>query len=251
MIFAKNNKLIKVDSDNNKLEPQWLANLLDTRPEFVWIGPFMAYLLLLGLNDKTPEQYMYIPIAIRGLGALVVVGMVWRRLPSFGKAHLYLAIPLGILAAAGWIHGHHLFEYLGLGGSWFNLRAPSANNDPRIGLSPAAWWSQAVFRIAVATITVPIVEELFWRGFMLRALTDWYHFEQVPAGRFAWKAFIGTALLSTMQHPAHWGISILCWLVFNALFYWKKSLLFLMIVHGMTNLTLYLYVIYCQDWIFW
>jgi CAAX prenyl protease-like protein len=114
-----------------------------------------------------------------------------------------------------------------------------------------SWWSQVVVRITVATTVVPIVEELFWRAFLLRSLIDWQQFEKIPLGTFAWRSFIGTALLSTIQHPEQWGVSILCWIAFNALFIWKKSLMFIMIVHGVTNLVLYIYVIAYEDWWHW
>ncbi|HOW71613.1 MAG TPA: CAAX prenyl protease-related protein [Phycisphaerae bacterium] len=229
----------------------WLAETLDTRPEIVWMAPFMIYLILLGLNDKFPEEWMAVPIAIRGFGGLAAFWIVRRRLPSLGRPHVLLAIVLGILAAAGWVLGQYGCNAVGLGGSWFGLRPGPDGHDPRVDLTTAAWTSQAVLRITVATITVPVVEELFWRGFMLRTFINWQRFETVPLGTFTWLSFLGTALLSTVQHPANWGVSILCWMAFNALFYWKKSLLFLMIVHGVTNLALYLYVITRHDWIFW
>jgi membrane protease YdiL (CAAX protease family) len=228
--------------------------VIRAQPEVVLAGPFMVYLLLLGLADRFPENLKAIPIVIRGIGGLWAVWLIHRRLPSLGRPHVLLAIVFGVLAAAGWVAGQHLFDHLvqrgGLAGKWyiFNLRE---SVDPRLGLSAAAWWSQAILRIAVAVITVPVIEELFWRGFMLRAFIDWHHWERVPLGAFTWWAFLGTSLLSVAQHPANWGVSIFCWMLFNALFYWKRSLLFLMLVHGVTNLALYVYVIAWRDWIFW
>lgn len=232
-------------------EPAWLKELLDGHPELVFMGPFMLYLVLLAFNDKFGETYMAIPIALRGVGGLAAVWLVRHRLPPWGKPHVLLGIIFGLLAAGLWIAGQHLFNGLGLGGSWFNLADPPVGKDPRIGLSAAAWWSQAILRIAVATITVPVVEELFWRGFMLRIFINYDHFDRVPMGKFTWFSFLGTSLMSTLQHPANWGISIFCWMAFNGLFYWKRSLAFLMIVHGVTNLALYIYTIAAQDWIFW
>jgi len=40
-------------------------------------------------------------------------------------------------------------------------------------------------------------------------------------------------------------------MAFNALFYWRPSVLFLIIVHGVTNLALYVYVVEAGDWMFW
>lgn len=231
--------------------PQWVRTLVADRPEFVLMGPFMFYLVLLALDDKFGELYRAVPIAIRGVGGLLAAWMVWPWLPRLGKPHLLLGVVFGLLSAALWVGGQHLFNGLGLGGAWFGLKAPAEPIDPRIGLTATAWWSQAVLRIAVATITVPIVEELFWRGFMLRALIDYARFDKLPMHQFTWISFLGTALLSTLQHPANWGISIFCWMAFNGLFYWKRSLAFLMIVHGVTNLALYVYTIRRGDWQFW
>jgi CAAX prenyl protease-like protein len=235
-------------------EPRWLARVIRAQPEVVLMGPFMVYLLLLALADLFPDELRAIPIAIRGIGGLWAVWLVRRRLPAMGRPHLLLAVLFGILAAAGWVAGQHLFnglvEQAGVAGKWYLFRIPAAV-DPRPHLAEGVWWSQAVLRISVAVITVPIVEELFWRAFMLRAFIDWQHFDRVPMGAFTWFSFLGTSLLSVAQHPANWGVSIFCWMLFNALFYWKRSILFLILVHGITNLVLYVYVIQWQDWMFW
>jgi len=233
--------------------PTWVDRLVRAQPEVVLMGPFMVYLLLLGL-DRFPESLRAIPIAIRGVGGLWAVWVLRKYLPPLGRPHLPLAVVFGCIAAAGWVAGQHLFNsavtHAGVAGKWyiFDLVEPV---DPRTGISPGAWWSQAVLRITVAVITVPIVEELFWRGFMLRAFIDWHRWDRVPMGTFTWFSFLGTSLLSVAQHPSNWAVSIFCWMLFNALFYWKRSLLFLILVHGVTNLALYVYVIAWGDWIFW
>ncbi len=234
--------------------PNWVARVVRAQPEAVLMGPFMVYLLLLGLADRFPAHLQPIPMVLRGVGGLWAVWLVRRWLPALGRPHLGLAVLFGLLAAAGWVVGQHLFDamvnHAGLAGKWyiFKLTTPV---DPRIGISTASWWAQAILRISVAVITVPIVEELFWRGFMLRAFIDWNHWSRVPLGAFTWFSFLGTSLISVAQHPSNWAVSIFCWMLFNALFYWKRSLLFLMLVHGVTNLALYLYVIARQDWLFW
>jgi CAAX prenyl protease-like protein len=173
-----------------------------------------------------------------------------------GKAHWPVAIVVGVLVAAGWVVGQHFFNDVhiagrSLGGRLFFFPGTPDVSDPRVGLSAWSWGSQVVLRIAVASITVPMVEELFWRGFLLRAMIDWDRFERVPLGTFTWFSFLGTSLLSMFEHPDNWAVSILCWFAYNGLMYWKKSLLCLMIAHGITNLVFYVYVIYAGDWMFW
>jgi CAAX prenyl protease-like protein len=235
-------------------ELAWVDRLVRAQPEAVLMGPFMVYLLLMMPMEFFPKQLMPIPIALRGIGGLWAVWLVRRHLPAIGRPHVLLAIVFGTLAAAGWVAGQHAFNHLvssaGVAGKSFFFRIPEAV-DPRIGLTGASWWSQAVLRISVAMITVPIVEELFWRGFMLRAFIDWNRWARVPLGTFTWFSFLGTSLVSIAQHPSNWLVSIFCWMLFNGLFYWKRSLLFLILVHGITNLVLYVYVIIYGDWMFW
>lgn len=232
-------------------EPPWLDDFARRRPDFVFMAPYLAYLLLLPVNDWVPEAFMPWAIAARGMVGLAAFWMLRRHLPPLGKPHWPIAIVVGLLTVVLWAGGQKLLEQVNLGGRFFLFPGLPEVKDPSAGLSAFSWWSQVVLRITVATITVPIVEEIFWRGFLLRALISWDRFERVALGAFAWRAFIGTALLSCLQHPDNWGVSIFCWLAWNGLMYWKKSLLCLMITHGITNLVLYLYVIRTGDWQFW
>ena len=235
-------------------EPQWVTHLVEGRPDVVLMAPFMVYLLLLALHNRFAPSYAFVPIAIRGIGALVVVWLFRHHFGPLGKPHLVVATVAGVLVAAGWVGGQHLFNHLveqaGLAGRYYIFRLPEAR-DPRVNISALSWWSQAVLRMACATIIVAIVEELFWRSFLLRTFIDWDHFDRVPLGSFTWVSFLGTALLSVAEHPSYWAVSILCWFAYNGLMYWKKSLLCLMITHGITNLALYIYVIRAGDWMFW
>jgi CAAX prenyl protease-like protein len=215
------------------------------------MAPYLAYLLLLPLKDWVPAAYLPWATAARGILGLLVFWSLRRHFPPLGKPHWPIAITAGVLSAMLWVGGEYLLDQIHLGGRFFVFPGVLEVKDPREGLTALSWASQVVLRLAVATITVPIVEEIFWRGFLLRAFINWDRFERVPLGTFAWRAFIGTALLSCLQHPDNWGVSILCWLAWNGLMYWKKSLLCLMITHGVTNLVLYLYVIRTGDWQFW
>lgn len=241
-------------------EPVWVTKLAGRRPDMVMMAPFMAFLLFLAIQgavaDKLPAAWLPVAIVLKGLAGFGVFWLFRRHFPPFGKPYWILGTVAGVASAAIWIVGEHLFDQVdigkwNLGGRLFIMPGSPEVKDPRAGISDAVWWSQAIARLSVAVLVVPIVEEIFWRGFLLRALINWDHAEKVPLGKFTWFSFIGTALLSTLQHPDNWLVSILLWMVWNGLMYWKKSLYFLMIVHGVTNLVLYVYVICAQDWRFW
>jgi hypothetical protein len=231
-----------------------IDRLAKDRPDIALMAPFMVYLILLGLREPMGYELRWLSTLLRGVGAL---GMVWifrRHLPPWGKPHWLIAIPAGVLAAAGWYYGQLFFNHLGvprvLPLPLFPSDAEVINPADKLGTG-ALYWTTIVLRIGVATTTVAIVEEIFWRAFLLRALIDWSNFEKVPLGRFTWRSFLATSLLSTIEHPANWLVSIPCWFFYNGLMIWKKSVLFLVITHGVTNLVLYIWVVREGAWSFW
>jgi hypothetical protein len=236
-----------------------LDDWLEHRQDVVLMAPYMAYLILLALRDAEwlgidYDDRVYMNM-VRGFGALLVVWLVRNHLPKWGKPYWWAAIPAGIAAAVLWVGGQHLFNALGVPSRLplpFFGGPPGEPVDPRHLLGAEdLFWTTVVTRIATAVITVPIIEELFWRAFLLRALISWSEFEKVPLGKYTFYSFIGTSLLSAVQHPDNWLVSVFCWMLFNALFYWRPSILFITIVHGVTNLVLYVYVVRTNDWMFW
>jgi CAAX prenyl protease-like protein len=250
------------DSSGRKHGGNWLERLAADRPDVVLIAPMMVYLALLALRDTVlPYEYRWLANLIRGGGGLAVVWLFRRHLPPWGRAHWRLAVIAGVLIAGGWYYGQYLVDHVGVPHRIPLPLFPGGPGpvDPRetLGNGGLFWWTVAT-RIAVASTTVAVVEELFWRAFLLRALINWSDFEKVPLGEFTWRSFLLTSLLSTLEHPDNWVVSIPCWFAFNALMYWKKSILFLILVHGFTNLFLYVWVILNavgwgrqSAWMFW
>jgi membrane protease YdiL (CAAX protease family) len=245
-------------------DPKWMNDLVKAEPKAPLMAPFMAYLVLMLLNDVFPGRLQPIAVVLHIALAFWVTWLFRRHYPPLGRPYWGLAIGAGIAAAILWGAGQHLLDRAtfwghnlgdGLSFQWappFVDLVPVKPLDPheRFGDGPLLW-THVVLKICWAVTIVPIVEEIFWRGFILRAFVRWHWFDQVPWGTFAWRAFLGSALLSVLQHPSNWAVSIACWLLYNALFYWKKSLLCLILAHAVTNLALYVYVVYSGDWRFW
>jgi exosortase E/protease (VPEID-CTERM system) len=62
----------------------------------------------------------------------------------------------------------------------------------------AAWLA---FRVVGTVITVPIAEELAFRGYLLRKLVA-SDFESVPPTRFTWLSFLGSSVLFGLMHQS-------------------------------------------------
>jgi CAAX prenyl protease-like protein len=58
-----------------------------------------------------------------------------------------------------------------------------------------------VFRVIGSVVTVPMAEELAFRGYLLRKLVA-SDFEQVPATRFTWLSFLGSSILFGLMHQS-------------------------------------------------
>src|SRR5262249_15660072 len=158
----------------------------------------------------------------RGVIPLLFVWRIRAHLPPLGKPHVLLAIIAGLFSAALWVAGQHWFDSLSipphLPGYPGSAKLSEDANAFNLGHASIAW-ATIVTRIATAVITVPIIEELLWRAFLLRAFIHWHDFDRVPLGKFTLFSFLATSLLSTLQHPDNWLVSIFCWFVFNGLMY--------------------------------
>lgn len=250
-------------------EPAWVSRLVAAEPRLPLMGPYMAYLLMMFFVDALPKGdiFRHLGIAMHIVGAAWAAWIMRRQWPAMGKWHVLIAIPAGCFAAWMWVAVQHGLEEVTVGGmslggtlgldSAFPFVKLTAVDPAKIVIVPtefadrSSFLIHAVLKITRAVTVVPIVEELFWRGFILRAFIDWDRFEVVPLAKFTLVSFLGSSFLSVLQHPAQWGASILCWMFFNVLFYRTASLRCLILVHGVTNLALYLYVIQSGDWQFW
>jgi CAAX protease family protein len=223
-------------------------------PQLPFVAPFFAFLVLMAIGGRFGQDYLPVSYAVRTFACLGLFILFLPYYPPFGKPHWVLAIVAGLATTVMWIGVHHAV----CGLAWYpNSQLMGPDPAPKDYYIPSerlwqGWhlWSFYVVRIGGAATVVPMIEEIFWRGFLLRWLIDQDRFEEVPLGRFTWSSFLICSLLSAAEHP-QWEVGILCWLFWNALFCWKKSLLFLMITHGITNLTLYVYVVAAKDWILW
>jgi hypothetical protein len=192
-------------------------NLLLNRPEF-WVYPLQTLLC----------------------GASLV--FFWRRY-DFGAAGGFLAAAAaGLLALALWLSPQVLFGF-----------APrTAGFDPTVfSESPAIYWLTVAARFARLVVVVPLVEEIFWRGFLMRYLIR-EDFEKVALGTFRPVSFFGVAGIFMLVHGlADWPAAFLTGLLFNGLLVRTKSLAACVAAHAATNLGLGLYIMATRQWGFW
>ena len=97
---------------------------------------------------------------------------------------------------------------------------------------------------------VPIVEELFWRGWMMRWVID-PDFEKVPLGTYSARAFWIVAILFAAEHGPYWDVGLAAGILFNWWMVRTRSLGDLILAHAVANLSLSAYVVAAGKWEYW
>lgn len=225
-----------------------------TSHERAYLAPFFAFLALLLLGELVKSlgegyahwalaspQYWLFPLQILVCGFLLVR---YRAFYSDLKAlrGFFAASLAGALAFAIWIAPQELFGF-----------APRTDGfHPHFfGNEGAAYWGNLLARFARMVIVVPLVEELFWRGFLLRfCVRD--QFQDVPFGTFTWRSFLIVTVAFCFEHTRpDWAAALLTSALYNGVAYWTRSLLACVVAHAVTNLLLGLYILKTQQWGFW
>ena len=98
-------------------------------------------------------------------------------------------------------------------------------------------------------VVVPLMEEVFWRGFLIRYLVN-DDFESVPQGTYTPLSFWVVVLLFTLAHPELLAAAIWCAGI-NLVLYRTKNLWACIVAHAVTNLLLGVYILASGAWVLW
>ena len=236
-------------------------------PLFVFLGVMLAMPVLEGTgfyidnNDvypwfrHAPEQWLYPLQTIICLGLLA---FFWKRYDFKPVRGLGLAVAMGLVGIAVWIVPGHIFMTSGMEEGWWKSLGFTARRegfDPNdVGGPETAWyWLSVGMRFVRMVVVVALVEEIFWRGFLMRFLLDKDgDFWEQPFGKFSWLSFAVVTLLFMFAHAPsdYFGA-----LVYGSLTYWvavrTKSLAACVVMHAVANLVLGIYVMATGYWGYW
>lgn len=126
----------------------------------------------------------------------------------------------------------------------------NAMPDVLAASSPAARVTWISFRVLAAAVTVPIAEELAFRGFLLRRLIS-ADFESVPFSRFTWFSLLASSALFGALHGGHWFAGILAGLLYAFTMIRCGRIGEAVAAHATTNALLAVYVLAFSQWSLW
>jgi CAAX prenyl protease-like protein len=224
---------------------------LPAHPWLPYVAPMAAYLALTALegylpkvgNGPNPAWYAS-AYAAKVIVVAVVVWLcrsAWRDLkPWPGPGMLGVAIGLGLLIAVIWIGIDPYYPR-------FSFLGTRAGFDPK-ALPAGGRAGFLVARMFGLVVLVPLIEELFWRSFLMRWLVD-PDFLKVPIGRVTPMAVAITSIFFAAEHP-EWLPGLLTGLAWAWLVWRSKSVSACVISHAAANLGLGVHALATGDWRF-
>ncbi len=212
-----------------------------------YVLPFAVLLTLLALTGFLPIPAAWVYPA-RTLAVFATVLAVSRPVLDLRVRSVAGSVILGVAVFAVWIapdvlvpgwRAHWLFSNSLLG------RADGAASAPHV-VDPVF----VFFRAAGSALLVPVVEELFWRAFLMRWLIN-HQFWTVPLGQYVRPAFWLTVVLFAVEHGPHWDVGLAAGVAYGWWMVKMRSLGDCILAHAVTNAALAAFVLAAGKWEYW
>jgi CAAX prenyl protease-like protein len=220
---------------------------LTTKPAIPYVLPFAVFLALLvilpelKLLPRTDAllRFLIVAAAILIFSRGALQWRIQRPLPS---------VLVGFLVFVIWVapdqiwpnyHYHWLFQNAITGKMTLSTTAEAMSDKTFLWL-----------RSLRAILLVPILEELFWRGWLMRWIIK-PDFRKVPLGAYTPMSFWIVAVLFAMEHGVFWDVGLVAGAVYNWWMVRSKSIEDCILAHAVTNACLCLYVVATGRWEYW
>jgi CAAX prenyl protease-like protein len=216
------------------------------RATAAYIGPFLAFVGIMAVERviPLPPQWLY-PVRFL-IVAAVIAALSWPHL-TFRPAMPVASIAIGLVVFVIWVapdvlfgYRHHWLFENSITGSATSSLAPHLKKN--LGF--------ILLRFSGAAFLVPVLEELFWRGWMMRWLID-VNFLKVPLGKYAPFSFWIVALLFASEHGPYWEVGFLAGVIYNWWVIRTRNLADCILAHAVTNAALSTYVLFTDQWQYW
>jgi len=215
-------------------------------PAVPFVLPLMSYIIIQLIGSKIHPDAKYVTFPIATAACIIMVFYFIRHYPKLFEFKKPLAtIGVGMVAAILWIAPYDHF-------------VAKEFPDPRAGFNPGAvfpGYDQIILcslamRVFGSVITIAMIEEIFWRGFLQRYLVN-EDFQSVPLGKYTLFSFWGTAAMVILIHANQWQVALPWALLSTGWYIYTKSLGSMILLHAVTNLGLAIYVLQTGKFYFW
>jgi len=208
-----------------------------------YVLPFVVFIALRWLPVQ-PELLA----PLRFLLVAVSLAVFSRRVIPWRAQFFIASILLGLAVFVIWIGPDALWPHYRDFWLFRNpiMGRPDSSLPPRV---KASFWFITV-RVAESAVLIPILEELFWRGWLMRWLIH-ADFGQVPLGSYKPFSFWLTAVLFASEHGPYWEVGLIAGIAYNWWIVHTRSLADCILAHAVTNALLAAYVLAADQWQYW
>lgn len=218
-----------------------------------YLAPFAVFMLLLAAGElvsklfegrawwvaATPRYWVF-PLQTLVCGGLLA--FFWREYRWQPPRQWCLTLAIAVAVFLLWIAPQ---QWLGF--------APRLDGFEPDFFGSAGWPHRAHLgvRFLRLVIVVPLLEEIFWRGFLLRYLIR-DDFVEVPFGAFTWFSFTGVSLFFALAHAGPDFVpALITGALYNFIALRTRRLSSCVLAHAVTNLLLGLWIMRTGQWGFW
>ena len=223
------------------------TNVQTRWPSLPYVLPFAVFMAFLAVQKYIPLSPVY-EYPARDVLLIAVLVLFSRNVIDFRSSHRLESAVIGVAVFVIWVGPDMLFPSYRQHWLFQNsITGQIGNSVPEnILMNPVVLWSR-IFR---AVVLVPIIEELFWRAWLMRWLIS-PRFEKIPLGVFQPAAFFIVAAMFAAEHGPYWDVGLITGVIYNWWMVRTRSLGDCILVHAITNACLCGYVVATRHWEYW
>jgi CAAX prenyl protease-like protein len=221
---------------HKRVIPSWLP----------YVAPLVLFLLITYCEQSFGVHAYPFVFAAKTVVLSVLLWSLRRFFPELktNTTGVALGLLLGPILTALWVIIDKYTPHLSILGS-------RTAYDPFTSIPNEAYcWLFIIVRLVGLVAVAPIIEELFYRSFLLRFIARPDDFTKVDLGTFDWISFAAVVALMASAHPEYLAAAVFS-ATMNILLYRTKNLWATIAAHASTNLCLGIYVLYFHAWKYW
>jgi CAAX prenyl protease-like protein len=204
-----------------------------------YLVPFLAILAATFLSKAASGHFEWL-YPLRFLAAAIAI---WHYMPEVRRINWrfsWLAPLTGVGIFVVWL----------IPSVWTHHVEASRLGEDLSALPPAARLSWIAFRVAAAVITVPIAEELAFRGYLARRLVK-REFDSVPFSAVTPLAILLSSAAFGLMHGQQWILGSLAGLAYGGVMKREGRISDAIVAHATSNFLLAVWVLSRGDWSLW
>lgn len=214
-----------------------------------YVAPFAVFMLLLALRGMLEAPLRDAGLDARWLygGQVIAAGLALmifaprvtelRQWPHCIE-HWALALIVGVIVFGVWINAD---------AGWMRIGEPVATF---VGVDGGeVRWDLVLVRCVGAVLLVPVIEEVFWRAFLMRWIDNRDFVTRSPQATTAF-ALVASSAVFALAHDL-WLAGLVAGLAYGWLYMRTRNLWSSIVAHATTNLALAIWVVAGSHWEYW